>query len=128
MTFFTSVEHFFTVFEADVVAVVIKIKQGEEVLANDISLVLNWIVNNVGTIASDLQLVESVVVAVAPTPAVEVAIATANEAMTALNAYAQAHAAGQSTVQAALDGYTAYKQAQAAAATAVAAAAASPVS
>ena len=122
MSFFSQIEHFFTVFETDVVAVVIKIKQAEEVAAHEVSLVLNWIANNVGTIAQDLQLVESVAVAVAPTPQVLVAIATANEAMAALNAYAQAHALGQSTAQAAINGYTAFKQAQAAASTAVAAA------
>jgi hypothetical protein len=122
MSFFTSVEHVFVVFEADVVAVVVKIKQAEEVASREIGLVLNWIANNVGTIAQDLQLVESVAVAVAPTPQVLAAVATANEAMAALNTYAQAHALGQSTAQAAINGYTAFKQAQAAASTAVAAA------
>lgn len=125
MSFFTSIEHYFTVFEEDVVAIAIKIKNEIPVLEADIAKVLNWITNNVGTIAQDLQLVESVVVSVAPTPAVLAAVATANEAMTALNAYAQAHAQGLSTAQSALNGYNAYKQAQAAASQAVAASLAS---
>jgi len=120
MSFFTSIEHFFTVFEEDIVAIVIQIKNEVPVIEADISKVLNWITNNVATIAKDLQLVESIVVSVAPTPAVLAAVATANEAMTALNAYAQAHASGLSNAQAALNGYNAYKQAQAAASQAVA--------
>ena len=120
MTFFTSIEHFFTVFEEDVIAIAIKIKNEVPVVEADVAKVLNWITNNVGTIAQDLQLVESVVVSVAPTPAGLAAVDTANEAMTALNAYAQAHANGLSTAQSALNGYNAYKQAQAAASQAVA--------
>lgn len=128
MSFFTDIEHWFTVFEEDVIAIILKIRQGFEILVHEIDLVLNWIANNVATIASDMKLVESIILAVSPTPAVEAAIATANAAMAALNAYAQAHKLGQSTVQSAIDGYTAYKQAQAAASQAVAIAAYDPAS
>ena len=120
MSFFTEVEHWFTVFEEDIVTIILKIKQGFTVLAHEIDIVLNWVANNVATIAKDMQLVESIILTVSPTPAVETAIAVANEAMVALNAYAQAHKLGQSTAQAAVDGYNAFKQAQAAASQAVA--------
>jgi hypothetical protein len=128
MSFFDDIEHWFTVFEEDVIAIILKIRLGIKVLIEDVNLVLNWIENNVSSIAKNMQLVESIIVAVSPTPAVMAAIATANSAMIALNAYAQAHAAGLSTVQSAVDGYTAYKQAQAAAAAAVAIAASDPAS
>lgn len=128
MSFFDEIEHWFTVFEEDVIAIILKIRQGFEVLAHEIDLVLNWIANNVATIASDMKLVESIILTVSPTPAVEAAIAVANSAMVALNAYAQAHKLGQSTVQSAIDGYTAYKQAQAAASQAVAIAVCDPAS
>jgi hypothetical protein len=128
MTFFEEFQHWFTVFEEDVIAIILKIRQGISILTHEIDLVLNWIANNVSDIAKNMRLVESIILTVAPTPAVEAAIATANAAMAALNAYAQAHKLGQSTVQSAIDGYTAYKQAQAAASAAVAIAASDPAS
>lgn len=115
---------FWTTTEADVVAIITKIKTAEQVVASDINTALKWIASNTPTIVSDLQSVVGVVeaVGVATNPQVAAAISAANLAVNALNAFASASNSGQANSKAVLAGYVAVKQAQAAAASAAAAA------
>jgi predicted oxidoreductase (fatty acid repression mutant protein) len=124
---FTGLENFFTTTEADVVAVIAKIKAAIPVVENDINAVVRWVVNNTPTIAADIQQVERIVTALGfVNPEVSAAIAAANTAVVALNAFAASEKAGQSNVQSAVNGYIAVKQAQASVAQAAVAAAAAP--
>lgn len=133
MTFFSSLslaslKSFIVTSEADVVAVIVKIKTEEAVIASEINNALHWIASNEPTIAADIQQVLSVVetVGAAANPQVVAAITAANLAVNALNAFAAASNSGSSNTQAVLAGYVAVKQAQAAAASAAAAAVQSP--
>ena len=84
---------------------------------------LQWVAGQVPTIATDLQVVEGLIVALgfSTNPNVATAIADANLAVQALNAFAAAENAGNTDAQAVVNGYVALKQAQAAVASATAA-------
>lgn len=127
MSFFDRLRSFIVETEADVVAVVAKIKTEEEVVASEINSALHWIASNTPAIAADIESVVGIAetVGVAGNPEVAAAIAAANIAVTALNAFASASNSGKSNTQAVLSGYVAVKQAQAAVASAAAAAVAS---
>ena len=123
-SWFTELEGFFTTTETDVVNLIAKIKQGVDVAQNDIHGVVKWVANNAPAIASDIQQVLLIVQALGVvSPQVELAIAAANAAVVALNAFAAAQKAGQSDATSVIAGYTAVKQAQAAVAQAGVAAA-----
>lgn len=128
MSFLDSIKSLLITTEADVVAIIAKIKTEEEVVVTDINTALHWIASNAPTIVSDIQSVIGVaqVVGVAANPQVAAAITAANLAVAALNSFASASNAGQTNTQAVLQGYVAVKQAQAAAASAAAAAVATP--
>ena len=124
MSWFTS---WFTTAEADVLKIIQVIKTEEQILASDISKALKWVADNTPQIAADIQQVLSLVQAVGiVNPEVEAAIATANTAVSALNAYAASYKSGSGTPQAVLAGVAAYKNAQSAVATATAAAVSAP--
>ena len=106
--------------ESDVVKTVVSIGHGVEVAMNDLDSAISWIVSNAPTIATDIQAVTSIVLAVGVTnPGIEAAATAANAAVSALNTFAAAQAYGQSSSAAVVAGYSAYKQAQGAAAQAV---------
>jgi hypothetical protein len=128
MSFIDTLKSFIVTTEADVVAIIAKIKTAEEVVVTDINNALHWIASNAPTIVSDIQSVIGVAetVGVASNPQVAAAITAANLAVAALNSFAAASNAGQTSTQAVLQGYVAVKQAQAAAASAAAAAVATP--
>lgn len=123
MSFFDSLRSFIITTESDVVAIVIKIKTEEEVIASEINSALHWIASNTPAIAADIEAVVGIAetVGVAGNPEVAAAIVAANVAVTALNAFANASNSGKSNTQAVLSGYVAVKQAQAAVASAKAA-------
>jgi len=123
-----SIKSFLITTEADVVAIIAKIKTEEEIVVSEINTALHWIASNAPTIVSDIQSVVNVAetVGVAANPQVAAAIAAANLAVTALNTFAAASNAGQTNTQAVLQGFVAVKQAQAAAASAAAAAVSTP--
>lgn len=127
-TFEASIKSFLVTTEADVVAIIAKIKTAEEVVVSDINTALHWIASNAPSIVSDIQSVIGVAetVGVAANPQVAAAITAANLAVAALNSFAAASNAGQTNTQSVLQGYVAVKQAQAAAASAAAAAVATP--
>jgi hypothetical protein len=115
--------------EADVVALVIKIKQEATVFESDINTALKWIASQVPAFVSGIQAIENTAsqLGVTSIPAVSTAIAAANVAMAGLNKLASDINSGSSTTQALVDGYIAVKQTQVVAAqAAVAAAQASP--
>lgn len=128
MSFLDSLKSFIVTTEADVVAVIAKIKTEEEVVVTEVNNALHWIASNAPTIVADIQSVISVaqVVGVAANPQVAAAITAANLAVAALNKFAAASNAGQSNTQAVLQGYVAVQQAQAATALAKVAAVQTP--
>ena len=124
MSFLDKLKSFIVTTEADVVAIIAKIKTEEAVVVSEVNQALHWIASNTPTIVADIQSVVGVAetVGVASDPRVATAIVAANLAVAALNKFAAASNAGQSNTQAVLAGYVAVKQAQAAAASAAAAA------
>jgi len=124
MTWFTDVEHFFTTTEQDVLKLIAKIKADVQVIESELDSGLRWVANNAPAIANDIQGVLTLVqTAGIVSPQVEAAIAMANTAVVALNAFSHSLKAGQSTPQALVQGYVAVKSAQAATAQAAVAAA-----
>jgi len=111
-----SVMSFFRTTEDDIIKVLGKIKDEAVVLPGEINSALKWLAGNTPAIASDIQAVLSIVevLGVATNPAVATAVADANLAVTALNAYAAASKAGKPNVQAVVQGYVALQQANAA--------------
>jgi len=126
--FLTGLENWFVTTEAQVLQIIAQIKADVVVAEGQINTALTWVAQNVPTIAGDINNVTALVqtVGLANAPAVATAIKDANLAVTALNAFAAASAAGQSNAQAVMQGYVAVKQAQAAVATAAAAAVTAP--
>jgi hypothetical protein len=121
-----------TVTEQDVVALVVKVKQGIALAAHEINAGLGWIANETPNIAADIQQAASLVqlagvVDPAAEPEVVAAVAAANTAVAGLNAFATAYKSGTGTAQSVVAGYTAIKAAQSAAANAAAIAASAPV-
>lgn len=124
MSFLTDIEEEFVTTEQWVVKTVANIASAVQ---SDIDAILKWVANNIGTITSDVQQVETILMpalqaAGVPTPAVLGAVALANSAVAALNAAAQDYTAGAGTAQTAIDAYHSFKTAQAHASMAVAAA------
>ena len=128
MSFLDTLKGWITTTEADVVAIIAKIKTEEAVVASEINQALHWVASNAPTIVADIQSVVGIAetVGVAADPRVAAAITAANLAVAALNQFAAASNSGQSNTQAVLAGYVAVKQAQAAAASAAAAAVQTP--
>ena len=121
MSFLTTIEGWWAVTEQDVWATVVKIKQDIDVAESDIIAALNWIADNAPAIAADIQRVLSIVQVVGiSSPAVETAVVAANEAVSALNAFATASKSGANTVDSVVAGYSALNSAQAAVASATA--------
>ena len=121
MSFFDTLKSFFVTTEKDVFDLIVLIEQDGEVLINEIEAALTWIANNTPAIAADIQRVLSIVQVVGITnPTVEAAVVAANEAVSALNAFAAASKSGAGTAESVVAGYTALKQAQAAVAAATA--------
>jgi hypothetical protein len=119
MSWLSNVENFFVTTEQDVLKIIVKVKQDIQIADHEINLALAWIADHAPAIAADIEGVLSIVqVAGLANPAVGVAIAAANEAVVALNAYATAYQKGQGTAASVVQGYSAFKQAQAAAASA----------
>jgi len=124
MSFLSSVEAIFETTEADVVAIIAKVKQGAAVAEAEIAAALKWIAANAPSIMADIQTVVSLVEqAGILTPSVQASINAANVAVAALNVFAANVKAGNSNAQAVVAGYVAAKQAAAAASTAAAVAA-----
>jgi len=127
MSFLSAIENFFSETETEVIALVVAVKKGEELVASDIDKALKWVASETPAIVSNLQGAVAIVeaVGVASNPDVALAITAANVAVTALNAFAAASNSGKTDAQAVVQGYVAVKQAQASAASAAAAAASS---
>jgi len=124
-------ENALTVTENDVVAIVVKVKQGVELAAHEVSAALGWIADNTPAIAADIQQVSSIiqlagVVDPAAAAGVTAAVAAANTAVAGLNAFASAYNNGSGNAASVVAGYTAIKQAQAAVASATAIAVSAP--
>ena len=118
MTFsFTS---WFRTTEADVVALIAKMKTDEKIAEADANAAINWIANEVPTIVAGLQVALGLAQAVGVVTAPELAAAAA--AVDALQALASAHrasvTAGDASIttdaKSVIAGYVAYTQAQAA--------------
>lgn len=131
MTILSWLEDALTVTEKDVVAIIVKVKQGVALAESEISAALGWIANNASVIASDVQQVSSILLAAgtidpAVAPEVQAAVAAANLAVAGLNTFASAYNSGAGTVQSVVAGYTAIKNAQSAVAKAAAVAVSAP--
>jgi hypothetical protein len=125
-------ESVLTVTEKDVVALVIKVKQGIVLANHEIHAALGWIANEAPTIAADIQQVSTILeiagtIDPAAAPEVEAAVAAANVAVAGLNKFASAYKSGSGTAAAVVAGYTAIKAAQSSVATATALAVSAPV-
>lgn len=126
MSFWTDVEHFFQTTESDVLTLIAKIKAEVPVVENDINGALRWVANSAPSIAAAITEVAALVEQVGiMNPTVLNAIADANKAIVALNAFASSMQKGQGTAASVVAGYVAVKSAQGAAATAAVAAASS---
>ena len=124
MSFWTDVEHFFKTTESDVLAVIAKIKAEVPVIEADINNALRWVANAAPSIAASVTEVATLVEQVGiMNPTVVKAIADANKAVVAINAFANAMQKGQGTAASVVAGYVAVKSAQSSAATAAVAAA-----
>lgn len=133
-TFSTQVAAWFHTTEQNVLAFVTDIITDVGVAEKDIAKGLSWVVSNAPNIAAGIQQVESLVATVAAaTPGLNTnanvtkAIAEANVAVTALNAFATSSNTGQNNAAALVSGYVAYQTAQAAVASAKAAVVSAPV-
>lgn len=128
MTVIDNLENFFEETEADVLKVIVAIKQEAEIFASDLSSALKWVASQAPAIATEVEGVLGIVteLGIGSNPTIAAAVTAANVAVTALNAFATASNSGAGTVQAVVDGYVAVKQAQAASASATAAIAAAP--
>lgn len=119
MTFFTTIESLWQKNETFVLGVIVNIKGGVAVLEKDIAAANVWIVSHAVTVTADIESIIGIVQAataagiVLPS-GISAAVATANEAVAALNAYAAAAGSGTNTANALIAGYTAAKQASAA--------------
>lgn len=123
-SWFTQFEGLFVTTEQQVVQMIVQGKQGVDVAMKDIHAAIAWAANEAPTVAAGIQSVLSIVqVLGVVNPQVEVAVAAANAAVVALNAFAAAEKAGNSDITSVVSGYTAVQQARAAVANASAAAA-----
>jgi ABC-type bacteriocin/lantibiotic exporter with double-glycine peptidase domain len=120
---------FFSVAEADVLAIIQKIKQGVVVAETDLNKIAQFVTQETPTILSDLAMVAQWITQLGiVSPAVSTAITEANVIVQALNAWAAAKGTtGTNDIEAAIQGYLAFTQAQGAVAAAKTAAVSSPV-
>ena len=130
MSFFSSIQNFFTTTEKDVILVITKIKKDVVIAAGDIEKALKWLAGNSPLIDADIQEVLTIITTLGATnnPAVATAVSDANKAVVALNAFASASNAGTNSALAVVQGYVAFQQANAAVSSAKAAAAATAAS
>jgi hypothetical protein len=131
MSFLTHIENFFSVVEADVVAVVTKIRQGFAVAETDIANAMKWIAGEIPNVVTVIQTAESIAGTTAGlipaiAPEVEAAIAAANVAVAGLNAFKTASGNNAGTPATLMASYVAVKQATALAHNAVATAVKAP--
>jgi hypothetical protein len=114
--------------EADVVALIGKIKGDVSIAVTDVEKALSWVGGEVPTIVAGLQTALGLAQAVGIVSAPE--LVAANAAVAALNAFASAQKSGTTglatDVKSAVSGYVAYQQAASAVAAAKATAAAAP--
>lgn len=118
-------ENFFVETEADVQALIALIQKDAQIAEAALTSALSWIARETPTVVPIIEeaLTFASAVGAASNPEAAVVIAAAQEAVSALNAVAQAQNSGASDIQTLLAGYTAVKQAQAAGASVVGAAA-----
>lgn len=116
---------FFNDTETEVMSVIAAIKNDAPVVLADIHKALDWIAGQTPAIVADLQMATRLAIAVGAvsSPEMLAAVAAANEAVVALNAFAAAKQAGTADAAAVVQGYIAVKKANAAVASASAAAA-----
>lgn len=117
-------ENFFVETEADVQALIALIQKDAQIAEAALTSALSWIARETPTVVPIIEeaLTFASAVGAASNPEAAVVIAAAQEAVSALNAVAQAQNSGASDIQTLLAGYTAVKQAQAAGASVVGAA------
>jgi hypothetical protein len=117
---FSSLVPWWRATEADVVAIIGKIKDDAEIAVSDVEAALNWLAGEVPTIVAGLQTAVGLASAVGVVTAPELAAAQA--AVVALQAFARVQSGGGGTLagdaKAVVSGYVAYAQAQAAVAAA----------
>lgn len=108
--------------EADVIAIVAKIKTGIETLEADFDVAAKWVAQEVPVIVPYIEQIIGFAgsVGVASNPEVAAAIAAANTAVQGLNAFAAAENSGVTNTAAIVAAYTAIKTAQASSASAAA--------
>lgn len=99
--------------EADVLLLIAKAKAGVATAAADLKAAFNWIDANAGTIAKDIEQVLLIAgkLGAVGNPQLAALVASANAAVTALNAYASSRASGNNQASAAVDGYLAVSKA-----------------
>lgn len=114
--------------EADVIAIIAKIKTGIATIEADFDTAAKWVAQEVPIIVPYIEQVIGFAssVGVASNPEVMAAITAANTAVQGLNAFAAAENSGVSDTASVVAAYTAIKNAQAASASAASTVAQSP--
>lgn len=118
MSFMQNLKNFFQTTETEVLAVIVKIKNGIVYAEQEVANGLSWLEGHAGEISDSVNTVAGVVgslagAGIAIPPAVQQAVKDANAAVQGLNAMVASQEKG--TPQALIDGYVAAKQALAAA-------------
>jgi hypothetical protein len=118
MSFLDNVAKFFQTTEAEVLSIIVKVKNGIQYAEQEITNGILWLEAHAGEISDSVNTVSSVVGALAGAgiaipPQVQQAVKDANAAVAGLNAMVANQ--NQGTPQALIDGYVAAKQALAAA-------------
>lgn len=119
----------FSTTEADVLQVIVKVKNGIQYAEAELAAAFTWLENHAGDVAASVETVAKVVGALSAAgvgipPSVQQAVKDANAAVTGLNAMVSSQEKG--TPQALIDGYVAAKQAWSAADAASVAVASAP--
>lgn len=132
MSIWTTIENEFTTTETWVLSFIVKLQAGVEMAITDFQAFWSWIGAHAGDITSGVQMVTTAVNEIQAAglpvpPAATTAIEAMNVAVQGLDAAVAASNAGQSSVQVALAGYTAAKQAASSVQTALGAVATGPV-
>jgi hypothetical protein len=129
MNLFSNIQSLFMTTEKDIIALISKVKTDIVIAETELQAALKWVANNAGGISSNIQTTVGIIetLGAANNPKVAIAIADANTAVKALNAFATSYNSGKGDVNAVIQGYVAVKSAQAASAAAVSAAASTVV-
>ncbi len=124
MSILSSLEHWFSVTEADVIKLFVAIQKGEEIVIADAQKAMGWIVHNAPDITAGLAKVEGILVSLdkAKDPAAVAAMSIATAGANNFIQFAQAQQAGQTTTETIAAGYKALVETKAAVANALAAA------